>query len=176
MLIITCPCALGLAVPAVSSAAISKLYNLGFLVKSGTALERLAEIDTVVFDKTGTLTIPGGSRVSKGLSDDNRQVLAALVQSSAHPISRALSASLKHTTPASLENVNEVAGMGIEGVWNGKEVKLGRGDWVKAAFDGLALGIEDECFPISTEEAIRPGVGEAVESLKKSGLRTVLLF
>ena len=78
VLIITCPCALGLAVPAVSTAAISRLYRMGFLVKSGTALERLAEVQTVILDKTGTLTRPGFTFDLQSLPSEVRSVAKAL--------------------------------------------------------------------------------------------------
>ena len=88
-LIITCPCALGLAVPAVAAAATGGLFRRGLLVKSDTALERLASIDTVVFDKTGTLTRPTLTAPDT-LTADARAVLKALAIQSDHPLSRAL--------------------------------------------------------------------------------------
>ena len=94
VLIITCPCALGLAVPAVTTAAISRLFSLGFLVKHATALERMADIDHVVFDKTGTLTqasVPD----FKGFSTLEKSVSLALAQMSFHPLSRAVAHSLR---------------------------------------------------------------------------------
>lgn len=175
VLIITCPCALGLAVPAVSSAAVSKLYQLGFLVKSGTALERLAEIDTVVFDKTGTLTLPGGANSLEHLSDRNRAILAALVQSSAHPISQALARALKGQAAADVTEVVEIAGKGVKGIWNNQTVQLGRADWVGASFDGLTLRIGADCYPVAMGETVRPGASEAVGSLKDAGLKTIML-
>ena len=175
MLIITCPCALGLAVPAVTSAAISKLYQLGFLVKSGTALERLAEVDTFVFDKTGTLTIPGGTSDLKDLSTEQKSVAAALAQCSAHPISRAIAGSLRDTAPAKLDCVDEVPGKGVEGRWNGVVVQLGKAAWVKAPFEGMALRVGEFCVPIVTDEILRPGSEEAVRKLKDQGMKTIVL-
>ena len=175
VLIITCPCALGLAVPAVTSAAISKLYQLGFLVKSGTALERLAEVDTFVFDKTGTLTIPGGTSDLKDLSTEQKSVAAALAQCSAHPISRAIAGSLRDTAPAKLDCVDEVPGKGVEGRWNGVVVQLGKAAWVKAPFEGMALRVGEFCVPIVTDEILRPGSEEAVRKLKDQGMQTIVL-
>ncbi len=169
VLIITCPCALGLAVPAVSTAAIGKLYELGFLVKSGTALERLAEVDGVVFDKTGTITLPGGSRFSEGLDDRDRAVALALAQTSTHPVSRALRASFAGVEPARVTDIEEVAGEGIHGRWNGREVFLGRGP------KGLELRIGDHATAIRLEEVLRPGAAQAAADLRGLNLSVSLV-
>ncbi len=117
-LIITCPCALGLAVPAVAVAATSRLYREGLLVKSDTALERLSECDTVVFDKTGTLTQRSLS-VPDDLSLQHRQVLRALADASDHPLCRELRTTLSDIAPVELDAVEETAGRGVEAIWSG---------------------------------------------------------
>jgi len=90
VLIITCPCALGLAVPAVQVIASGRLMVQGILLKSATALERLAEIDTVVFDKTGTLT-EGDLVLATGPADPDRlQLAAGMARNSRHPLARAI--------------------------------------------------------------------------------------
>ncbi len=169
VLIITCPCALGLAVPAVSTAAIGKLYELGFLVKSGTALERLAEVDGVVFDKTGTVTVPGVSNLASDLTEAEKSIALALAQQSMHPISRAVQTSLQASTPAKLADAKEIAGQGIEASCDGVPAFLGRGA------TGIALRIGATEIPISKQETLRDGAADAVSALSKSGLDVALV-
>ncbi len=169
VLIITCPCALGLAVPAVSTAAIGKLYELGFLVKSGTALERLAEVDSVVFDKTGTVTLPGVSSIAEELTETEKSVALALAQNSMHPIARAVQTALVDVVPAKLSAVEEVAGCGIKGRHGGVDVFLGRGD------NGLTLIIGDKERSLEKQETLRDGAGEAVAALDAAGLNIALV-
>jgi len=92
-LIITCPCALGLALPAVGVTATSRLFRDGLLVKSDTALERLATVDTVVFDKTGTLT-QRSLKVPSEITSDHLSALKALADASDHPLSKTLAHSV----------------------------------------------------------------------------------
>ena len=130
VLIITCPCALALAVPAVVAAASGKLFRKGLLIKNGTALERLAEVDTVVFDKTGTLTL--GALVPTNLADHSAAdlaVLAALAAGSSHPLSRSLTEALwtLGTLPADVTDLSERAGYGVEGRWSGQGGAVGPG-------------------------------------------------
>ena len=185
VLIITCPCALGLAVPAVVTAASGKLFKRGLLIKDGTALERLAEVDTVVFDKTGTLTMGRPELVSlDALPDDLRPLALAIAGASSHPLSRALAAALvaEGVAPAPLDRVAEVPGFGIEGEYQGRRVRLGRADWVGAgaplAADGpvsvLAVeGAAPVLLPFA--DALRPGAAECVAALRASGRRVIML-
>lgn len=165
VLIITCPCALGLAVPAVSTAAISRLFSMGYLVKHATALERLAETTRVVFDKTGTLSRPSIT-IAETMTADARAVAKALAQSSNHPTSKELVSSLSDTNAASVRDITEVAGQGIRGTWQGHTVQLGRGAWLAADFDGLGVKISPSMAePFETTEAAREGVVEALRKL-----------
>lgn len=131
VLIITCPCALGLAVPAVQIVATSRLFARGILVKTGDALERLAEIDTVVFDKTGTLT-EGKLRLvnSHEIAPELLQAAARLARASQHPLARAL-ASAAGPGPVAA-NVRETPGAGLEAQEGGVNLRLGSAVWCDA--------------------------------------------
>ncbi len=182
VLIITCPCALALAVPSVVTAASGKLFRMGLLVKDGTALERLAEVTHVVFDKTGTLTM--GAPVPSNLdtlAPDDLAIAAALAAGSAHPLSRALSDALaaRGVRSAVVTDIREKAGYGVEGLWNGRPVRLGRSSWLEAApvpetATYLSMG-EGTPLALTFQDRLRPGAARAVAELQKAGLAVTLL-
>ncbi|WP_245990214.1 heavy metal translocating P-type ATPase [Litoreibacter meonggei] len=175
-LIITCPCALGLAVPAVTTAASGSLFRKGLLIKSATALERLAEVDAVVFDKTGTLT--DGTPILEdlqNLSAEDRAVVLALSQSSAHPISRLLAAALEgmQVTPTSLDDIHEIAGRGVEGLDGLERVRLGKS---QTAVGGTVFQRGDAAEQVlRIDESLRPGAQDLVASIQSQGLHVELL-
>jgi Cu2+-exporting ATPase len=181
VLIITCPCALGLAVPAVITSASGKLFRKGLLIKDGTALERLAEVDTVVFDKTGTLTLGVPDPVAlEGHPRDAVAVAAALAAGSSHPLARSLAEGAKALGigPEGVEDLREVPGQGIEGLWHGRRVRLGRADWcgadaIPATATYLSLGSQTQAFAFTDRP--RPGAAEAVAAFLAQGMRVELL-
>ena len=165
VLIITCPCALGLAVPAVSTAPISRLFSMGYLVKHATALERLAEVTRVVFDKTGTLSQPCVILPSE-LSKTDRAVAKALAQASNHPMSRALLVALDGVKAANVTAIDESAGEGVQAIWGNKSVRLGRGAWLGATFTELGLKVGDaDALAVQTTETPREGSAGAIAAL-----------
>ncbi|MBS0125286.1 heavy metal translocating P-type ATPase [Thetidibacter halocola] len=182
VLIITCPCALGLAVPAVTTAASGRLFRKGLLIKDATALERLAQVDTVVFDKTGTLT--AGTPVLTNLdalSPEESRVALALAMGSSHPLSRALveAAQAAGIRPETVEAIREVPGYGAEGRWQGQVVRLGRASWVggqdlaqTAAWLRIA---EDAPRALTFTDRLRDGAEVAVAALRDAGLRVILM-
>lgn len=177
LLIITCPCALGLAVPAVQITASSRLFRKGVLVKSGAALERLAEVDHVVFDKTGVLT-EGRPRLIDAPAAAIAMA-APLARASAHPLARALAA--EAGPGARAVDVVETAGQGVEGVIQGRRARLGR-----AAFVGLEgrAGSETELWfafdgdtkiRFTFSDQLRPDAAETIAALRRQGLTVEIL-
>ncbi|MBU2359148.1 MAG: heavy metal translocating P-type ATPase [Alphaproteobacteria bacterium] len=161
VLIITCPCALGLAVPAVSTAAVSRLFAAGFLVRHATALERLAEVTCIVFDKTGTLTRPAVA-LPAGMTAADKAIAKALAQASHHPVSRALLTVLADTPAAQVTDIRELQGEGMIGRLDGAVVHLGR-DPCTGQF---ALTVGDAApVALMLSEALRPGVADALAQL-----------
>src|SRR5262245_42176028 len=124
VLIITCPCALALAIPTVQVVASGTLFQSGVILNSGDAIERLAAIDTVVFDKTGTLTLPEPRVVNAArLCPDLLQKAARLALSSRHPLAVALSREAAARTP--FDGAIEHPGQGVRALIDGVEARLG---------------------------------------------------
>ncbi len=128
VLIITCPCAIGLAVPAAQVVASGALARRGLLVKDGSALERLAEVDIALFDKTGTLTRGKPRPDLAGLDETSRAIALGLSQTSRHPLSKGLADALLAlgTVPAPITGLREEPGRGLTGTWQGTQVALER--------------------------------------------------
>ncbi|MFW2543336.1 heavy metal translocating P-type ATPase [Primorskyibacter sp. 2E107] len=182
VLIITCPCALGLAVPAVTTAASGRLFRRGLLIKDATALERLAQVDTVVFDKTGTLT--AGAPELTNLNDFTRrdlEIALALAQGSAHPLSLSLTAAAREAgiLPAEVTEITEVPGFGTEGLWCGQRVRLGRAAWVGGGSSKMTsawLSIEGGTpQPFTFTDRLRDGAEAAVAALQGAGKRVIVM-
>jgi len=182
VLIITCPCALGLAVPAVTTAASGRLFRRGMLIKHETALERLAQVDTVVFDKTGTLT-SGTPRLTNldALPPEAVACALALAQGSSHPLARAITdaATEAGVAPAQIRDVTEVPGYGTKGTVDGCEVRLGRAGWTGAqgvSETATFLKVGDRPpVAFTFTDALRPGAEAAVEALMRQGKRVILI-
>ncbi|MCL4135010.1 UNVERIFIED_CONTAM: hypothetical protein GTU68_066481 [Idotea baltica] len=176
-LIITCPCALGLAVPAVSTVASGALFRHGLLVKHTTALERLAEVDCVIFDKTGTLTLGEPVLLNVDAIDPlDLALAAALAEGSEHPRSKAIVAAARGLAPVTVSDVSESAGFGISGIWNGQRVALGRADWIGTEGAGTVLAVDGKLrSAFEYSDKLRPGVEALLGHLKNRDLPVMLL-
>ncbi len=188
VLIITCPCALGLAVPVVQVVASSRLFKSGILVKAGDALERLAEIDTVVFDKTGTLTLGQPELVnSANISSGDMQLAAKLAKKSSHPLCRALIAACHAKdipTVAANTTLTEKSGMGLEANIDGFDIRLGSREWCSVdeeegqdnPYSELWLkqrGKDPVCF--SFRDRLRGDAKEVISFFKAQKFEVILL-
>jgi len=185
VLIVTCPCALALAIPAVQVVASSSLFRSGIILNAGDAIERLAEVDTIIFDKTGTLTLPEPRIETVSQVDpDTLERAARLALSSHHPLAAALAGEARERTP--YQDVAEEPGRGVRGRIGGAEARLGSADFCGIANSMLPAGAEDGLSVIAfthagqhaifaVRQAIRPDAAAVVSALRALGLKILVL-
>lgn len=185
VLVIACPCALGLAIPTAVSVGLGRFAKNGILIKGGTAIDKFSTIDTVVFDKTGTLTT-GTFRIRNpecfGKSEEEvRSLLYNMEKHSNHPIARAITRYFKGAGQIHFERVEEQKGLGIEAVDKEGNVFFA-GSYNVASHlttddsHQVYLLMNDKLIAwLDLEDEIKPGAAELISFLKEKGLKTVLL-
>lgn len=179
VLIITCPCALGLAVPVAQVVVSGALMRAGIMVKDGSALERLAKADRALLDKTGSLTLgrPTPDPATLASFDaDEAGVCLALASHSRHPLSRALANALMAAghRAASLTDVEELPGTGVFARWHGTPVALRRPESANGIASALEIG-ERPVRLISYSDRLRPDTAEALDRLRRLGIEPTIL-
>jgi len=196
VLIIACPCALGLATPTALMVGTGRSAKMGILLKNGTVLQEIQKVQTVVFDKTGTLT--EGKPVVTDVIGDEREVLslaASLEDVSQHPLAQAIvnRASELGISLYPVENFQALHGKGVTGIINSKQVLLGNAKLLadlaiphdyqerfelleKEAKTVVFLSVDGELKGlIALQDVPKENAQEAIAKLKKRGLRTVML-
>ena len=196
VLIIACPCALGLATPTALMVGTGRSAKMGILLKNGTVLQEIQKVQTIVFDKTGTLT--EGKPVVTDVIGDEGEVLslaASLEDVSQHPLAQAIvnRASELGISLYPVENFQALHGKGVTGIINGKQVLLGNAKLLadlaiphdyqerfdlleKEAKTVVFLSVDGELKGlIALQDVPKENAKEAIAKLKKRGLRTVML-
>lgn len=195
LLIVTCPCALGLATPLAVAVALGRAAKQGILIKGGDALERLASRGLMLLDKTGTITAGRAALVQWRGDEDAQKLVAALETHSSHPIARAfVNPSLEEST-LKTEGVSQTAGAGIEGTVSGRFVSVGSPGFVRKrvredpawahdahgeiAGKGLTpIWISVDRMVVAVAgigDPVRPDAAKAVEALRRLGWRLEVL-
>jgi Cu2+-exporting ATPase len=183
VLIVTCPCALALAIPAVHVVASGSLFRRGLLLRKADALERLAEVDTVVFDKTGTLTRPEPGIANRAkVPADLLAIAARLALSSRHPLARGIAVEAGASSP--FDNVVEESGRGVRTIVDGEELRLGSPDFcgIDADYAGdasrlsvIAVRHGARCCTIQVKQVLRPDAAACIAWLKQTGIGVEIL-
>jgi Cu2+-exporting ATPase len=183
VLIITCPCALALAIPAVQVVAAGQLFRSGVILNCGDAIERIAEADTIVFDKTGTLTLPDPEVDASGIDPVLLERAARLALSSRHPLAVALARQARERVP--YPGAIEKPGEGVRALIDGEEARLGSAQFCgmadsdalagvgEASLIGFSLAGRTARIPIRQE--LRADALAVTQALRARGLDLVIL-
>lgn len=184
VLVISCPCAMGLATPIAVMVGIGKMTSEGILVKNPNTFENLAKAETLIYDKTGTLST-GNFRVKEIIfngdnSEDIKQIIKALESKSSHPIARSVANFLDQTAKSdSLQETVEIKGQGMQGIGPNKEIyRLGSANFTeqKSETGDLFLTKDKHLLArIFIEDELKAHVNESLSYFKNAGLQQVVL-
>jgi len=185
VLIITCPCALGLAIPTVQTVASGAMFKAGVLLNSGDAIERLAEADHVIFDKTGTLTLPDLEVMNAAeIPAESFALAGRLALSSHHPVAAAIAQAAGAVSP--IVGAVEEAGQGVSVTLDGQDLRLGRPSFCgtdalldkrtvdpEASIVAFAKG--GEKFIVLVRQRLRPDAKPVIAALKARNIGVEIL-
>jgi Cu+-exporting ATPase len=185
VMVISCPCAMGLATPTAVMVGIGRAAKKGIIIKGGSTLEEFAKVKTIVFDKTGTLTT-GDFKIknivlfNNSSRDEVEEIIYNLEQHSSHPIARSVVTELSHKNTRTFFNLIEEKGLGISGILDNNKYFLGSykaaAEVTKDDSHSLYLLKNKELIAaIDIEDAVKSNVRETIQNLHRSGIKTVLL-
>lgn len=196
VIVIACPCALGLATPTALMVGTARSAKLGVLIKNGEVLQEVSNIDTVVFDKTGTITI--GKPIVTDIIGNYQEVLvlaASLEETSEHPLATAIlqKAKEKQITPLKVQKFEAIEGKGVRAMYRGQTAFVGSGKLLvdinisremsqqaeqlqNEAKTIVYVGLDNKIIGlIAIQDTPKPTAKAAITELKKSGLTTIML-
>ncbi|MDP3075649.1 cation-translocating P-type ATPase [Bradyrhizobium sp.] len=186
VLIITCPCALGLAIPTVQTVASGAMFRAGVLLNSGDSIERLAEVDHIIFDKTGTLTLPELEVVNAaGIPEDVFRLAGQLALASHHPVAAAVARASNAKAP--LAGAVEEPGQGVRATLGERELRLGRPSFCAAeqlASDSRDLDPEasivafsdgEKSYVFCVRQGLRPDAQAMISALQLRNIKVEIL-
>ncbi|MDE5549885.1 MAG: cation-translocating P-type ATPase, partial [Bacteroidaceae bacterium] len=203
VLVVFCPCALALATPVSIIAGIGQATKFGVLIKSGEALERMGQIDTLAFDKTGTITkgslsVSDMMSVNADMADEEMLMVTASAESrSEHPLGKAIvkESEDRGLSLLSVESFEMMPGKGIKALVDGKAVICGKAGWLEESGIGISpttielldrlrsegkativTAVDGKCVGvIALSDIVRPDAAKSIEELENIGLSVVLL-
>jgi Cu2+-exporting ATPase len=179
LLIITCPCALAIAVPVVQVTASARLFAQGIYIRTSNALEKLAEAEVAIFDKTGTLTAGVPTLINRNeINDETFNLIARLAAASKHPLCKAITNQIKNIIP--LRNIHEEQGIGLTTLLNGRKLYLGKLDYTNNISEDIyseTWFIDGKKPPIrlTFKDALREDAVITLSKLRKIFQRVIML-
>ncbi|MEN9922640.1 MAG: hypothetical protein RIS09_154 [Actinomycetota bacterium] len=180
VLVIACPCALGLATPMALVAGMNQAATKGIIFSGHDVIEKSVSVDEIVFDKTGTLTTGELSITTHSIPEKFLPLVFALASKSLHPISKAVSTHfLKHNQNLSLQSIELVPGLGVKALYEGQVIYWGSRNWVKGtrAVDAIAayLFIDEKLIGhVELEDVIRANAPQVLHELSAIGISSLV--
>jgi len=175
VVVIACPCAIGLAAPITLLISSNESSRNGILIKNSSSMDRLSKIDTVIFDKTGTIT-DNEPEITAFTTTGDKHLAVSLLYSiesgSNHPVAHAIVNYLKDMNPEKLDisEFREIPGSGVYGKYDGKNVEASRaGDHTSLTMDGIELA------SINLKHKLRSGIENDIKNLQKNHIRVLIV-
>lgn len=180
VMVIACPCAMGLATPAAIAVGLGRAARNGMLIKGGETLEQLKKVKNIVFDKTGTLT-EGKLKIThyETTIEDNlfKAIVATLERNSSHPIAKSVTAQWSNADNVPFEKITEIKAKGMEAIdRDGNTWRLGSGKWLGGSGMDLYLHRNNDYIGgLQIDDTLRPDAKTTIAKLKQMGYHTILL-